>query len=148
MIYTLERELILSRTRDEVFEFFSQASNLQKITPPWMHFHILRLPAEMKPGARIAYALRVRGIPIKWLTEIEQWNPPYEFVDVQLKGPYKLWRHTHRFTEVPGGTRVEDHVEYELPFGWIGRAVHFVQVARDLGQIFDYRTKRVRELLA
>ena len=88
-----------------VFDFFSRAENLEQITPPWMRFKMLTpLPIEMKPGATIAYALRVRGFPIGWLTEIERWDPPHEFVDVQAKGPYKLWRHTHRFIESGGGT--------------------------------------------
>jgi ligand-binding SRPBCC domain-containing protein len=114
-----------------------------------MQFKILTpLPITMKPGAAIAYALRVHGFPMRWLTEIERWNPPFEFVDVQARGPYKVWRHTHRFSEVRGGTLIEDVVEYALPFGWIGRLVHRLQVSRDLAQIFDYRTQRVQALLS
>lgn len=114
-----------------------------------MQFRILTpLPIAMKQGATIAYALRVRGIPIRWLTEIERWNPPYEFVDVQAKGPYRLWRHTHRFSELEGGTSIVDHVDYALPFGALGRLVHRLQVARDLARIFDYRAQRVQSLLS
>ena len=102
---------------------------------------------EIRQGAVIAYSLRVRGIPLKWLTEIERWNPPFEFIDVQLKGPYKLWRHTHRFVEAEGGTRILDRVDYALPFGPLGRLVHRLQVARDLEKVFDYRERCVRELL-
>jgi len=98
----------------------------------------------MKPGATIAYALGVRGISFRWLTEIERWNPPYDFVDVQARGPYKLWRHTHRFSEVEGGTMITDTVEYALPLGLLGRLVHRLQVARDLSRIFDYRAQRVQ----
>jgi ligand-binding SRPBCC domain-containing protein len=146
---TLRCELWVPNPLSEVFEFFSRAENLERITPPWMQFKILTpLPITMKQGATIAYALRVRGIPMRWLTEIERWNPPFEFVDVQAKGPYKLWRHTHRFSEVRGGTLIEDVVEYALPFGWIGRLVHRLQVRRDLAQIFDYRTQRVQALLS
>ena len=146
---TLRCELWVPNPLSEVFEFFSRAENLERITPPWMQFKILTpLPMTMKQGATIAYALRVRGIPMRWLTEIERWNPPFEFVDVQAKGPYKLWRHTHRFSEVRGGTLIEDVVEYALPFGWIGRVVHRLQVRRDLAQIFDYRTQRVQALLS
>ena len=106
-IYTLHRELWVPYPLLRVFDFFSRAENLEQLTPPWMHFRILTpLPIVMKPGATIAYSLRVRGIPLRWLTEIECWNPPYEFVDVQAKGPYKLWRHKHRFTERNGGTLV------------------------------------------
>jgi ligand-binding SRPBCC domain-containing protein len=114
-----------------------------------MRFRILTPPPiQMKQGATIAYALRVRGIPLRWLTEIERWNPPFEFIDVQAKGPYKIWRHTHRFSEVAGGTSIEDTVQYSLPFGLLGRLAHRLQVARDLSQIFDYRSQRVQALLS
>jgi hypothetical protein len=148
-IYTLRRELLVPNALPEVFDFFSRAENLERLTPPWMRFRILTPPPiMMRQGTTIAYALRVHGIPIRWLTEIEEWNPPFEFVDNQAKGPYKLWRHTHRFSAVSGGTLVTDLVEYALPFGAIGRLVHRLQVARDLTRIFDYRSQRVLELLS
>jgi ligand-binding SRPBCC domain-containing protein len=147
--YSLRRELWVPHSLASVFDFFSRAENLERITPPWMRFRIVTpTPIAMKPGATIAYALRVRGIPLRWLTEIERWNPPYEFVDVQAKGPYKVWRHTHRFSEVAGGTLIEDSIEYALPFGPLGRLVHRLQIARDLSRIFDYRTQRVQTLLS
>jgi ligand-binding SRPBCC domain-containing protein len=145
--YTLKRELRVRHSLPEVFEFFSRAENLERITPPWMRFRILTPPPiEMKPGTTIAYALRVRGIPLRWLTEIERWNPPYEFVDFQAKGPYQLWHHTHRFSEVEGGTSIVDIVHYALPFGPLGRLIHRLQVARDLERIFDYRAHRIQAL--
>jgi len=148
-IYTLQRELLVPNELPEVFDFFSRAENLERLTPPWMRFRILTPPPiMMRQGTTIAYALRVHGIPIRWLTEIEEWNPPFEFVDNQAKGPYKLWRHTHRFSAVSGGTLVTDLVEYALPFGAVGRLIHRLQVARDLGRIFDYRSQRVLELLS
>ena len=114
-VYKLNRELWVPRPLPDVFEFFSRAENLQRITPPWMMFRILTPgPIEMREGATIAYALRVRGIPLRWLTQIERWDPPFEFIDIQTKGPYKLWRHTHRFSEVEGGTLIVDTVEYAL----------------------------------
>ncbi len=144
-IYELHRELWLPHPLPEVFDFFAQAGNLETITPPWMRFRILTpLPLHMRKGATIAYALRVHGIPIRWLTEIERWDPPHEFVDVQRKGPYRLWHHTHRFAAVQGGTSIEDIVAYALPFGPLGRLMHRLQVARDLRQVFDYREQRVR----
>lgn len=146
--YILKHEVTLPKPLPEVFDFFSKAENLEKLTPPWLNFRILtRTPIEMRPGATIAYKLRVRGLPINWLTEIERWNPPYDFVDVQTKGPYKLWRHTHRFYPADRGTRIIDMVEYALPFGPLGRLVHWLQVRRDLEKIFDYRERHVRELL-
>jgi ligand-binding SRPBCC domain-containing protein len=146
--YTLHRELWVPYPLCTVFDFFSRAENLEQITPPWMRFRILTpLPIVMKPGATVAYSLRVRGIPLRWLTEIERWNPPFEFIDVQAKGPYKLWRHEHRFSELYAGTLIADTVEYALPFGPLGRLVHRLQVARDLSRIFDYRAQQVQALL-
>lgn len=95
----------------------------------------------------MGYALRVHGIPLRWLTEIERWNPPFEFIDVQAHGPYRLWRHTHRFREGRGGVSIEDTVEYALPLGVLGRLVNRLLLAGDLAIIFDYRTERVQALL-
>jgi|SRR5581483_5958115 len=146
--YTLHRKLWVSHPISTVFDFFSRVENLEQITPPWMHFRILTPPPiVMKPGAIIAYSLRVRGVPLRWLTEIERWNPPHEFIDIQAKGPYSFWRHTHRFSEVDGGTLIADTVVYALPFGLLGRLAHRVQVARDLSHIFDYRSQQVQALL-
>src|SRR5262249_51913108 len=131
--YKLQREVTVPQSLPVVFDFFSKAENLQALTPPWVHFRIVTpQPIAMRQGAKIEYHLRVRGIGIRWLSEIELWNPPREFVDVQLKGPYKFWRHTHRFEETKGGTRITDLVEYTLPFGPLGRLVHRLQVRRDL----------------
>ena len=147
-VYELHRELWVPRPLPEVFEFFARAENLERITPPWLQFRILTpLPIEMKQGATIAYSLRLRGIRLGWLTEIERWNPPVEFIDVQTKGPYRLWRHTHRFSEVDGGTSIVDTVHYALPFGPLGQLAHRLQVARDLSGIFDYRARRAQTLL-
>ena len=148
-VYTLERELFVPLPIERVFDFFSRAENLERITPAWLNFRIVTpLPIEMKPGARIQYALRLRGIPLRWLTEIEVWNPPHEFVDVQLKGPYRLWHHTHRFREVEGSTLMTDTVRYALPFGPLGRLANKLQVAADVTRIFDYRAREVRAKLA
>ena len=147
--YVLERESTVTCPLAQVFDFFSRAEKLETLTPRWLHFRIVTpQPVTMRQGATIAYQLRVRGIPVRWLTEIELWRPPYEFVDVQLKGPYRLWHHTHRFEECDGGTRIVDIVRYALPFGPLGRLVHRLQVARDLAKIFDYREQRVRSLLS
>jgi ligand-binding SRPBCC domain-containing protein len=147
-VYRLHRELWVPHPLPAVFDFFARAENLERITPPWLRFRILTPPPiRMEPGATIACALRVRGIPLQWLTEIERWNPPFEFVDVQAKGPYKVWRHSHRFSEVDGGTSVVDIVHYALPFGLLGKLLHRLQVARDLSRIFDYRARRVQALL-
>jgi hypothetical protein len=146
MMFRLERQQWIPRPLPQVFAFFSNAFNLEAITPSWLHFRITEAPAEMRAGARIAYRLRVRGIPLHWLTEIEQWQAPVLLVDVQKKGPYKLWRHTHRFQEAEGGTRMFDVVEYALPLGPFGRLAHALQVRRDIERIFDYRAKKIAEV--
>lgn len=146
--YVLEHEAIVMCPIARVFDFFSEAENLETLTPPWLHFRIVTpQPVKMRQGATIAYRLRVRGIPVRWLTEIELWRPPYEFVDVQVEGPYRLWHHTHRFEACNGGTRIVDTVRYTLPFGPIGRLAHRLQVSRDLAKIFEYREQRVRTIL-
>ncbi len=148
MTYELRRETFLPRPIEEVFAFFSAPENLETLTPPCLGFQIQTpQPISMAPGAIIEYRLRVRGVPVRWRTRIETWDPPHEFSDVQEKGPYRLWRHTHGFRAVPGGTVVEDVVRYALPFGLLGRLVHWLLVRRDLNNIFDYRAVRLAELL-
>jgi ligand-binding SRPBCC domain-containing protein len=145
--FRLRRELIVHQPIAVVFKFFSRPENLEAITPPWLRFRIVTPPSEMRAGTLIAYRLRVHGIPLRWLTKIERWAPPSEFVDVQVKGPYKFWRHVHRFSQIDGATRISDTVDYSLPFGALGRQIHRLQVAGDLSKIFDYREQRVRSLL-
>ncbi|MBX6359722.1 SRPBCC family protein [Pseudacidobacterium ailaaui] len=144
--YQIEREQQVFGTLSEVFGFFSNAENLAAITPPWLDFHILTpLPIEMKEGALIAYSLRVHGIRFRWLTRIERWQSPLEFVDVQLEGPYRLWRHTHCFIPNSEGVLVKDCVEFALPFGVLGRLAYHFRVSRDLKEIFDYRAQQIAE---
>src|SRR5277367_5549628 len=101
--FTLHNEQWLPRPRSEVFPFFSEARNLEELTPPWLNFEVLTPPPlVMKPGLLIDYRIRVHGIPIRWRTEILTWEPPERFVDTQLSGPYTLWHHTHTFTERDG----------------------------------------------
>jgi hypothetical protein len=131
----------------QVFEFFSQAENLQQLTPPWLHFCILSVdPKPVRKGTLIKYSLRWRIFPIRWTTEIIEWEPPYRFVDVQLKGPYKLWHHEHRFAPDGNGTRIIDEVQYLLPFGILGSIAHTLKVKKDVETIFAYRTEAVRKL--
>ena len=103
------------------------------------------LPVD-KPSL-IEYKLRIRGVPMRWLTEIEVWEPPCRFVDNQLRGPYKLWHHEHRFAERDGGTLISDRVDYALPFGVLGQIVHGLIVRRDVESIFEFRRKRLEEVL-
>lgn len=146
--YVVERRQRVARPLSEVFAFFADARNLDALTPPWLHFSI-RTPApiEMRPGTRIEYTIRWHGLPLRWLTEIVEWTPERRFVDVQLRGPYKLWRHTHAFESDGDATVVHDHVAYALPFGPLGRLAHALAVQADVRRIFDYRAQRIAELL-
>lgn len=139
-IHTVRREQLVPRPLDEVFEFFSDAANLQEITPAYLDFRILTSrPTEIKRGTLLDYRLKWHGLPIRWRTKILEWNPPHRFVDLQLKGKYRLWHHTHTFEAVSGGTRMADTVNYELPLGPLGALAHAVKVRRDVEGIFDYR---------
>ena len=144
--YVLEREQWLSRPIEELFSFFSQPENLQIITPPWLDFRIVDTPQHLEVGSLIRYRLRWRTIPIRWTTEISEWDPPHGFVDRALSGPYALWNHEHRFVEQDGGTTMRDRVTYALPFGWIGGIAHRLKVRRDVETIFDFRAETMRRL--
>lgn len=143
----LEREQIIQKTREEVFNFFADAMNLERITPPELKFHIITpQPIEIKKGCLIDYSLKLRGIPITWKTEITQWNPPFDFVDTALKSPYKQWIHLHTFeTGKNGETIMKDIVRYRLPFEPFGDLAHFY-VKKELKYIFDYRYEVVEEI--
>lgn len=146
--YQLERTQYVDRPLEETFRFFSDAANLERITPAFLNFHVeTASPIELQPGTRIDYRLRLYGVPLRWRTEIEVFEPPRRFVDVQLRGPYRLWRHTHEFAAEGAGTRMNDRVEYQLPLGPLGSAAHAIFVGRTLERIFDYRRKRIAELL-
>ena len=132
---------------EQVFEFFSKAENLQKITPPELDFRILTpLPIVMGQGTLINYKLKLHGIPFGWRTRIVHWDPPHAFADQQLKGPYSVWLHYHNFYDEGGKTRMDDEVLYRLPLWPIGEIAHpFVR--GQIEKIFWYRRKRIRELL-
>ena len=142
--FRLESEVFLPCPLGEVFAFFADAHNLEKLTPPWLHFKILNPgPVAMKPGAVIDYRLRVHGIPVRWQSEITEWEPPHRFVDSQTRGPYRLWIHEHFFSETETGTRVADSVEYAVLGGvWVQRWL----VAPDIKKIFDYRHAKLTEI--
>lgn len=144
----LRRELRLKLPRDEVFEFFSDAANLERITPRELRFHIVSpQPIEMGKGTLIDYRLRIRGVPVKWQTEISVWNPPFGFEDRQIRGPYKQWIHRHTFTEISRNeTLIEDEIRYRLPLEPFGDLARFL-VRRELDYIFDFRQKAVADLL-
>jgi ligand-binding SRPBCC domain-containing protein len=144
--HTLYRTQTIRRPREEVFGFFADAGNLERITPPELNFRIITpQPIDIGLGTLIDYQLRLRGVPITWKTEITQWNPPFDFVDSALKSPYKQWIHLHRFSEgEDGGTVMEDIVRYRLPFEPFGDLSHWY-VKKELAYIFDYRYKVIEE---
>jgi ligand-binding SRPBCC domain-containing protein len=147
-LHILERSQLLPRPRAEVFAFFGNARNLEVITPDFLRFEILPpVPAQMAEGVLIDYRLSLFGVPFRWRTRIAAWVPEMRFVDVQVRGPYARWHHTHTFEDVPGGTMVGDRVEYQLPLGPLGEIAHPVLVRRTLERIFDHRQRRVLDLL-
>lgn len=143
-VFTLSTQIWLDRPVREVFRFFSDARNLEVLTPPWLRFEVLsKGPIDLAEGRRIDYRLRLRGLPVKWQSEITTWKPPRLFVDEQRRGPYRLWVHEHRFTEHGDATLAEDLVRYAVPGGWI---INRLLVRRDLERIFRYRRSKLRSL--
>ena len=146
--FTLVRKLALDLPIEEVFDFFADAGNLERITPPELNFKIITpQPIDIKRGALIDYKLKLHGFPLTWKTVISTWNPPNVFVDEALKSPYKQWIHRHTFTEISATeTLIEDEVKYRLPLEPLGDLAHWF-VRRELNYIFDYRQKAVKEIL-
>jgi ligand-binding SRPBCC domain-containing protein len=142
--YRLEQQQFIPCPLPEVFGFFSDAFNLEALTPPFLNFKILTpAPIEMRPDTRIDYRLSLFGLAFKWRSRIQSHTSQVAFVDLQERGPYALWHHTHTFEEVEGGTLMRDVVRYRLPFGFLGRIAHAVFVGRCLRRIFDFRRDAV-----
>ena len=146
-VRTLTTEQWLPRPIGEVFDFFSDAHNLDVLTPPWLHFRILTpRPIPMTAGTLIDYRLRWRGVPLSWRTEISAWEPPFRFVDQQVRGPYRQWVHEHTFEPQGGGTLMRDRIDYAVS-GWLLEPlIAGLIVTRDVERIFAYRRDRMREL--
>jgi len=145
--YNLTFAQQVPRGLQEVFAFFSRAENLEAITPSWLHFKTLAVaPEPIRLGTRISYSLRLHGIPLHWTSEIVEWDPPHRFVDLQLHGPYKLWRHEHRFEARGDGTRIVDTVNLSLPFGVLGQLAYKIKVRSDVHEIFAFREKKIQAL--
>ena len=148
-IHLLERSQRVEVPIERAFDFYGDTLNLEPMTPPWLHFEVTT-PGEvtMRPGTLLDYRLRLHGVPVRWQTRIETWEPPARFLDTQVKGPYSLWEHTHLF-EKDGdvATVIHDRVRYALPLGPIGALAHLLFVRRDLERIFDYRGQALSERL-
>ncbi len=142
-------EVLLDAPLADVFEFFSKAENLEKLSPTSLRFEILTpLPIVMKTGCLIDYRLRIHRIPVRWRTEISVWEPGVRFVDRQLSGPYTKWVHEHKFKAEGNKTRMWDSVDYALPFGPIGLIAHALFVRKEIEGIFRYRAEAIDKWLA
>lgn len=145
--YTLAFAQQVARPLPEVFDFFSRAENLEVLTPPWLNFKILDVtPQPIQQGTLINYSLRVHGILLRWASEITKWEPPHCFVDLQLRGPYKIWRHEHRFQARDGGTLISDTISLALPLGFLGQLAYKIKVQSDVQQIFAFRENKIHTL--
>ena len=147
-LHVLEREQLVAAPVADVFSFFAQARNLERITPPWLRFRVLTPdPIRMAAGTVIRYRLSLRGVPLRWTSRIDEWEAGRGFVDRQVSGPYRTWVHRHEFAPRGDGTTVRDRVHYALPAGRLGSVAHAAFVRRELERIFDYRRDVVRRLL-
>ena len=145
-IFSFRSQLWLERPRNEIFPFFSNALNLEEITPPWLQFRVVsKLPIQMREGVEIEYRLRIRRIPVGWRSRITTWDPPHRFVDEQVRGPYRIWIHEHRFIEDSGRTLCEDNIRY-VPRG--GALINALFVEKAVQKIFAYRSEQLRKIFA
>jgi ligand-binding SRPBCC domain-containing protein len=148
MIHTFRARTRIAKPRAQVFEFFSDPANLERITPPTLRFSIITTaPIDMHSGTLIDYRLKLMGVGFKWRTLISVWDPPHRFVDEQLRGPYKTWVHTHTFTEDGPDTIIDDEVRWSLPLFPFGQVAYPI-VARQVAGIFAHREKTIHKLLA
>ena len=146
--FELYKKQIINKPIKQVFYFFSRPENLELITPDYLNFKIKTpLPIKMEVGRKIDYKIKFRGIPLKWRSEISVYNPPFIFIDEQIRGPYAFWEHTHRFEEYNSNTIIEDIVIYKLPLGIIGKLTNHLFVKSDLDDIFEYRQKMIENIL-
>ena len=144
-VRNFQSQLWLPQSRDKVFAFFSDAQNLDLITPPWLHFRTPHARLGRDAARHVMdHRLRLHGFPLRWRSKITDWDPPARFVDEQVRGPYRLWIHEHRFEERNNGTLVRDHVRYAVLFDFL---IHRFFIRPDIERIFGYREKKLREIL-
>ena len=142
-VHEFSTELWLPLPPEKLFPFFADAANLDALTPPWLNFDIVTPPPiAMREGALINYRLRVHGVPLRWRTRINVWEPPHRFVDEQIRGPYRQWIHEHTFEPRDGGTLARDVVHYAVPLDFL---VHRWLVQPDIKKIFAFRMQELRK---
>ena len=147
--YELVRQQWIEAPLERVFAFFSDPHNLESLTPRWLQFRILDAGSgPIAQGRGIVYRIWLLGVPVRWTTRITVWDPGRGFVDLQQRGPFALWEHTHEFREQGGGVVMTDRVRYRPPLGWLGRLAHFLWIRSALARIFDYRFQVVRRIFA
>jgi ligand-binding SRPBCC domain-containing protein len=149
MYYELTDRFVVKSDAAATWAFFSTAENLPAITPPWLGFTIRSAggPIKIERETLLDYTIKWLGVPMRWRTRIIEWDPPRSFVDLQVRGPYVLWHHQHRFEAVAEGTECSDRVIYKLPGGWLARPAHALVVRRQLMGIFRFRRKVIGERL-
>jgi ligand-binding SRPBCC domain-containing protein len=145
--HRFEAEQRVPRPLVEVFEFFSRADNLEQITPPWLSFTVQsQTTPDVRTGTEISYRLKLHGVPMGWVSRIEEFERDVKFVDRQIKGPFRLWHHQHTFEADGDGTIIRDLVRYQLPFGLVGAVSGLPLVRYDVERIFAYRRRVIGEL--
>lgn len=150
--YTKEGETVLKKyqwinaSTTNVFKFFSDENNLEKITPPYLQFKIIgKSTDKIKTGTLIDYKLKIHGIPLKWKSQITTFVENKTFTDVQLSGPYSKWEHQHDFIAYKNGTLIKDEVVYKVPMGILGKITAGPFVNQDVRNIFKYRSKIIKD---
>lgn len=147
-IYTLKTQMWVPQSVKDTFAVFEDPRNLGRITPPWLTFRMLTRDPVMQLDSVFDYELRWNGLPIRWRSLITDYEPPFFFVDLMAKGPYRFWRHKHTFHPTEEGTLVTDEVDYAMPLGWLGELAHKLHVSKQLKEIFRYRQMSLNEVLA
>ena len=148
-IYELNKTQFINQPIDVVFDFFSKPENLALITPLKLAFKILTPTLiTINRGTLIDYTISLMRFPVHWRTLITKYNPPYEFVDEQIKGPYLFWHHTHTFNAVNGGSEIKDKVQYSIPMGYLGVILHRLWIKRDINHIFEHRKQIIKDMFS
>ena len=146
--YIVESRMWLPKPRADVFAFFTDPTNLIRVTPPWLGLRLVKAPPSLSAGAVLDLRVTWLGLPLRWRTYIREYDPPFRFLDVQVQGPYARWEHRHVFLSEEHGTTIEDRIVYRLPLGPLGRLAHVTVVKRQLQSIWTYRHRQVAKLLA